>query len=77
MDSKVIEVLIKTYDGVIIDEYDTEHYKIPGKKYDIQRSSRREWTCDCPAFKWQRKFKKNGCKHIKQIKNEKLTRILN
>ena len=64
----LLEKIIDTFYGQIIDEYDITHYKIPGKKYDIQLNSRREWSCDCPAYRWQKKSKIKSCKHIKWAK---------
>ena len=64
----LLQKIIDTFDGHIIDEYGTVHYKIQGKKYNIQRNERNEWTCDCPAFKWQKNARKHGCKHIKLSK---------
>ena len=69
----LVEKIIEVFDGTIVDEYGTEHFTIPGKKYDIQLNSRREWSCDCPAFRWQKKSKKLGCKHIKVMKQKRFT----
>ena len=30
-----LEYLIKTFDGILIDDYGWEHYTIDGKNYDI------------------------------------------
>ena len=69
---KIIEKIIKEFDGVLIDEYDWEHYKVDGKDYDIRFDrSRLEWACDCPAFKFRHKFKKKHCKHIIEIQDKK------
>ena len=32
----LVEKVIEVFDGTIVDEYGTEHFTIPGKKYDIQ-----------------------------------------
>mgnify|MGYP003116846516 FL=1 len=72
---KIIEQIIKEFDGVLIDEYDWEHYKVDGKDYDIRFDrSRLEWACDCPAFKFRHKFKKKHCKHIIEIQDNNLAR---
>ena len=41
-------------------------YKVPGSAGNIYtvREHLGDWTCTCPASKWQ----KGDCKHIKQIK---------
>lgn len=67
----LLQLVIDKFDGTIVDEYGTEHFTIPGKKYDIQLSERREWSCDCPAFKWRHKFKRKTCKHIKEVKEKR------
>ena len=69
----IVDKIIEVFDGTIIDEYGIEHFTLPGKKYDIQRNTRREWTCDCPAFRWQKKSQKLGCKHIKEAKIKRFT----
>ena len=70
---ELIDLVVKTFDGVIIDDYGWEHYTIPNKKYDIRfDSSRIEWACDCLAFMYRRKFKKKYCKHIIEIQSKKL-----
>jgi len=72
---KIIEQIIKEFDGVLIDEYDWEHYKVSGKDYDIRFDrSRLEWACDCPAFKFRHKFKKKHCKHIIEIQDNNMAR---
>jgi len=72
---KIVEKIIKEFDGVLIDEYDWEHYKVSGKDYDIRFDrSRLEWACDCPAFKFRHKFKKKHCKHIIEIQDNNLAR---
>ena len=69
---KIIEQIIKEFDGVLIDDYGWEHYKVGGKDYDIRFDrSRLEWACDCPAFKFRRRHKISKCKHIIEIQNKK------
>ena len=73
MEQSLIDYVIELFDGVLIDEYGWEHYRIDGKKYDIRFDpSRIEWACDCPAFTYTRKFKKKYCKHIVEIQDKKL-----
>ena len=73
MEQSVIDYVIELFDGVLVDEYGWEHYRIDGKKYDIRFDpSRIEWACDCPAFTYRRKFKKMYCKHIEEIQNRRL-----
>lgn len=73
MEQSLIDYVIELFDGVLIDEYGWEHYRIDGKKYDIRFDpSRIEWACDCPAFTYRRKFKKKYCKHIVEIQERKL-----
>ena len=73
MEQSLIDYVIELFDGVLIDEYGWEHYRIDGKKYDIRFDpSRIEWACDCPAFTYRRKFKKKYCKHIVEIQEKKL-----
>ena len=68
----LINTVIELFDGVLLDEYGWEHYKIKGKKYDIRFDpSRIEWACDCPAFTYKYKFKKKYCKHILEIQDKK------
>jgi hypothetical protein len=62
------DLLMEKFNGTLIDEYGIEHYKLKGKKHDIQRNDRRDWSCSCPAFRWQKKSKKLGCKHVKEAK---------
>ena len=72
---KIIEQIIKEFDGVLIDDYGWEHYKVGGKDYDIRFDrSRLEWACDCPAFKFRHKFKKKHCKHIIEIQDNNMAR---
>jgi hypothetical protein len=69
---KIVEKIIKEFDGVLIDEYDWEHYKVDGKNYDIRFDrSRIEWACDCKAFTFRHKFKKKYCKHILEVQDRK------
>ena len=58
----VLEYIMEKFDGKIIDDLDIIHYKIDGKPYDIQKNDRREWSCDCPAFKFRRRHKIKYCK---------------
>ena len=68
----IAELIIEVFNGVIIDEYDILHYKVDNKKYDITyNEERREWGWDCPAFKWHKKSKAQGCKHIKAAKKKR------
>ena len=70
---ELIDLLVEKFDGTIIDDNNWEHYSIKGKKYDIMFDpSRIEWSCDCKAFIYRRKFKKKYCKHIIEIQNKKL-----
>lgn len=43
-------------------------YKVPGSANNVYtvREHLGDWTCTCPASKWQ----KSECKHIKQIKTQ-------
>tara|TARA_A100001011_G_C13578340_1_gene543276 strand:- start:7 stop:282 length:276 start_codon:yes stop_codon:yes gene_type:complete len=68
----IVDLIIKEFDGVLIDDYGWEHHKIDGKRYDIRFDrSRVEWACDCPAFTYRYKFKKKYCKHILEIQDKK------
>ncbi len=68
----IVDLIIKEFDGVLIDEYGWEHHKIDGKRYDIRFDrSRIEWACDCPAFKFRRKHKIKYCKHILEVQDIK------
>ena len=67
-----LEYLIKTFDGILIDDYGWEHYTIDNKNYDIRFDpSRIEWACDCKAFTFRHKFKKKYCKHILEVQDKK------
>ncbi len=67
-----LDYLIKTFDGILIDDYGWEHYTVDGKNYDIRFDpSRIEWACDCKAFTYRHKFGKKYCKHILEIQNKK------
>ena len=73
MEQNIIDYIIEVFDGVVVDYYGWEHYTIKGKKYDIRFDpSRIEWSCDCPAFTYRRKFKRKYCKHIIETQNKKL-----
>ncbi|SVC40072.1 uncharacterized protein METZ01_LOCUS292926 [marine metagenome] len=72
---KLLDYLIKKFDGVMIDDYGWEHYKVKDKDYDIRFDrSRMEWACDCLAFTYRHKFKKKYCKHILEIQDINLAR---
>ena len=67
-----LEYLIKTFDGILIDDYGWEHYKVDGKDYDIRYDrSRLEWACDCKAFTFRHRFGKKYCKHILEVKDKR------
>ena len=75
---KLKNKIIKEFDGVFIDEYGWEHYKVDGKDYDIRFDrSRIEWACDCPAFKFRRKHKIRYCKHILEVQERNYKRRYN
>ena len=70
------DLIIKTFDGIILDEYDREIHRIEGKSYDITFDrSRVEWSCSCPAFTFRRRHKISKCKHIIQIQNKKFEKL--
>ena len=70
------DLIIKTFDGIIIDEFEREVHKIDGKSYEIVFDrDRSEWSCDCPAFKFRRRHKISKCKHIIQIQNKKFNTL--
>jgi len=72
---ELLNKIIEVFDGTIIDEYGWEHFKIEGKPYDICfDAGRLDWTCDCKAFIFRRKFRKRYCKHILQIQEEVMNR---
>ena len=59
--------LIDLIGGYWIDEDGNHHLKVRGKPYDIMFNPNvLEWTCSCPAFKFQRGL----CKHNKEKQNE-------
>ena len=75
MEHPLVQKIVELFDGVLIDDYGWEHYKVKGKDYDIRFDpSRLEWACDCPAYTYRYKFKKKYCKHILQIQDEKLNK---
>jgi len=75
MEHPLVQQIIELFDGVLIDDYGWEHYKVKGKDYDIRFDpSRLEWACDCPAYTYRYKFKKKYCKHILQIQDEKFNK---
>ena len=68
----IIDYVIKTFDGILIDDYGWEHYKVDGKDYDIRYDrSRLEWACDCKAFTIRHRFGKKYCKHILEVKDKR------
>ena len=68
----IIDYVIKTFDGILIDDYGWEHYKVDGKDYDIRFDrSRLEWACDCKAFTYRHRFGKKYCKHILEVKDKR------
>ena len=68
----IIDYVIKTFDGILIDDYGWEHYKVDGKDYDIRYDrSRLEWACDCKAFTYRHRFGKKYCKHILEVKDKR------
>ena len=70
---ELIDLIIEKFDGVLVDDYGWEHYKVKGKDYDIRFDpSRIEWACDCKAFTFRRRHKINYCKQIEEIKSKKL-----
>ena len=76
--SNIIDKIIKEFDGVLIDEYGWEHYKVDNKDYDIRFDrSRLEWACDCKSFQFRHKFKIVHCKHIKEVQNKKWLQRVN
>lgn len=75
MEHPLVQKIVELFDGVLIDDYGWEHYKVQGKDYDIRFDpSRLEWACDCPAYTYRYKFKKKYCKHILQIQDEKFNK---
>ena len=70
---ELIDLIIEKFDGVLVDDYGWEHYKVKGKDYDIRFDpSRIEWACDCKAFTFRRRHKIKYCKHIEEIQSKKL-----
>ena len=67
---ELLDLIIEKFDGVLVDDYGCEHYKVYGKDYDIRFDpSRIEWSCDCMAFKFRHKFKRKYCKHILEVQD--------
>ena len=67
------DLIIKTFDGIVIDDYGWEHYNVDGKEYDIRFDrSRMEWACDCKAFTYRHRFGKKSCKHILEVQDKRL-----
>ena len=78
MEHPLVQKIVELFDGVLIDDYGWEHYKVQGKDYDIRFDpSRLEWACDCPAFKYRYKFKKKYCKHILEVQDKNFNRRYN
>ena len=72
---ELLDLIIEKFDGVLVDDYGWEHYKVDGKDYDIRFDrSRLEWACDCPAFKYRRRHRIKYCKHILEIQERNLKR---
>ncbi len=70
---ELFDYIIKKFDGVVIDDFGWEHHTIKNKTYDIRFDPKRlDWSCDCKAFTYRRKFKRKYCKHIIEIQNRKL-----
>ena len=70
---ELFDLIVETFDGVVIDDYGWEHYKVKGKEYDIRFDpSRIEWSCDCKAFTYRRRWGRKYCKHIMEIQEQKL-----
>ena len=70
---ELFDLIVETFDGVVVDDYGWEHYKVKGKEYDIRFDpSRIEWSCDCKAFTYRRRWGRKYCKHIKKINNLKM-----
>ena len=71
----LVDIVMDLFDGVLLDDFGWEHYKVKGKDYDIRFDrSRLEWACDCPAFKFRRRHKIKYCKHILEIQERNLAR---
>ena len=76
--NKIVEKIIKEFDGVMIDEHNWEHHKLDGKDYDIRFDrSRMEWACDCKAFQFRHKLRIVHCKHIKEVQDKKWLQRVN
>tara|TARA_B100000282_G_C31378218_1_gene330003 strand:- start:21 stop:290 length:270 start_codon:yes stop_codon:yes gene_type:complete len=74
----LVKKVMELFDGVLVDEYGWEHYKVDGKDYDVRFDrSRLEWACDCPAFKYRYKFKNKYCKHIIKVQDDKWSQRVN
>ena len=69
---ELFDLIVETFDGVVIDDYGWEHYKVKGKEYDIRFDpSRIEWSCDCKAFTYRHRWGKRYCKHIIEVQDRK------
>ena len=33
---ELFDLIVETFDGVVVDDYGWEHYKVKGKEYDIR-----------------------------------------
>ena len=72
----IIDYVIKTFDGILIDDYGWEHYKVDGKDYDIRYDrSRLEWACDCKGFTYRHRWGRKYCKHIIEVQDKKLAQL--
>jgi predicted nucleic acid-binding Zn finger protein len=61
----LLQKVLDTFDGVTINQYGWHTYPIKGKPYIVTYDDeRREWSCSCPANKWNRKKGRKDCKHI-------------
>ena len=70
---ELFDLIVETFDGVVIDDYGWEHYKVKGKEYDIRFDpSRIEWSCDCKAFTYRHRWGRKYCKHIMELPEKKL-----
>tara|TARA_B100000073_G_scaffold113731_1_gene91975 strand:+ start:3444 stop:3716 length:273 start_codon:yes stop_codon:yes gene_type:complete len=69
---ELFDLIVETFDGVVVDDYGWEHYKVKGKEYDIRFDpSRIEWSCDCKAFTYRHRWGKRYCKHIIEVQDRK------
>ena len=69
---ELFDLIVETFDGVVVDDYGWEHYKVKGKEDDIRFDpSRIEWSCDCKAFTYRHRWGKRYCKHIIEVQDRK------